>query len=101
MNNEHEFEKHNLFGKVVNYVANFPKLYEKPIKDEIIVNFYLIPEFYNKERINKFLNKINKEINKLIIIKEDNLNNFYIDSELIGYYIDWNIQKANIQAFWF
>jgi hypothetical protein len=63
------------------------------IKDEIIVDFYLIPEFYNNERINKFLNKINKEIDKLIIIKEDNLNNFYIDSEFIGYYIDWNFQN--------
>ena len=62
-------------------------------KKQLIVNFYLIPEFYNKERINKFLNKINKEINKLIIIKEDTLNNFYIDSELIGYYIDWKIQN--------
>jgi hypothetical protein len=63
------------------------------IKDEIIVDFYLIPEFYNNERIDKFLNKINKEIDKLIIIKEDNLNNFYIDSEFIGYYIDWNFQN--------
>ena len=74
-----------------NYKNNFNLILD--IKDEIIVDFYLIPEIYNKERINKFLNKINKEIDKLIIIKEDNLNNFYIDSELIGYYIDWLIQN--------
>jgi hypothetical protein len=74
-----------------NYKNNFNLILD--IKDEIIVDFYLIPEFYNNERINKFLNKINKEIDKLIIIKEDNLNNFYIDSEFIGYYIDWNCQN--------
>jgi hypothetical protein len=74
-----------------NYKNNFNLILD--IKDEIIVDFYLIPEIYNKERINKFLNKINKEIDKLIIIKEDNLNNFYIDSEFIGYYIDWNFQN--------
>ena len=74
-----------------NYKNNFNLILD--IKDEIIVDFYLIPEIYNKERINKFLNKINKEIDKLIIIKEDNLNNFYIDSELIGYHIDWLIQN--------
>jgi hypothetical protein len=74
-----------------NYKNNFNLILD--IKDEIIVDFYLIPEFYNNERINKFLNKINKEIDKLIIIKEDNLNNFYIDSECIGYYIDWNCQN--------
>jgi hypothetical protein len=74
-----------------NYKNNFNLILD--IKDEIIVDFYLIPEIYNKERINKFLNKINKEIDKLIIIKEDDLNNFYIDSELIGYYIDWLIQN--------
>jgi hypothetical protein len=74
-----------------NYKNNFNLILY--IKDEIIVDFYLIPEFYNKERIDNFLNKINKEINKLIIIKEDDLNNFYIDSELIGYYIDWFIQN--------
>lgn len=74
-----------------NYKNNFNLILD--IKDEIIVDFYLIPEIYNKDRINKFLNKINKEIDKLIIIKEDNLNNFYIDSELIGYYIDWLIQN--------
>jgi hypothetical protein len=74
-----------------NYKNNFNLILD--IKDEIIVDFYLIPEFYNNERINKFLNKINKEIDKLIIIKEDNLNNFYIDSEFIGYYIDWNFQN--------
>jgi hypothetical protein len=74
-----------------NYKNNFNLILD--IKDEIIIDFYLIPEFYNNERINKFLNKINKEIDKLIIIKEDNLNNFYIDSEFIGYYIDWNFQN--------
>jgi len=74
-----------------NYKNNFNLILD--IKDEIIVDFYLIPEFYNNERINKFLNKINKEIDKLIIIKEDNLNNFYIDSEFIGYYIDWDFQN--------
>jgi hypothetical protein len=74
-----------------NYKNNFNLILD--IKDEIIVDFYLIPEFYNNERINKFLNKINKEIDKLIIIKEDKLNNFYIDSEFIGYYIDWNCQN--------
>jgi len=74
-----------------NYKNNFNLILD--IKDEIIVDFYLIPEIYNKERINKFINKINKEIDKLIIIKEDDLNNFYIDSELIGYHIDWLIQN--------
>jgi hypothetical protein len=74
-----------------NYKNNFNLILD--IKDEIIVDFYLIPEFYNNERIDKFLNKINKEIDKLIIIKEDNLNNFYIDSEFIGYYIDWDFQN--------
>jgi hypothetical protein len=74
-----------------NYKNNFNLILD--IKDEIIVDFYLIPEFYNKERIDNFLNKINKEIDKLIIIKEDDLNNFYIDSELIGYHIDWLIQN--------
>ena len=74
-----------------NYKNNFNLILD--IKDEIIVDFYLIPEIYNKERINKFLNKINKEIDKLIIIKEYDLNNFYIDSELIGYHIDWLIQN--------
>ena len=61
----------------------------------IIKSFYLVPEFYKLNRLCRFLEIINENLDNYEVKFEDDIHKFYINNQEIAYYCLWNI-KNNI-----
>ena len=79
LNNEHEVVRHNFLGKVVNYISNFPKFYEKAIKDEVKVHTLSDHNMLSIETSKQKLS-INNDLEKQTIsnnLNQQSLSNYY------------------------
>ena len=75
------------------YKKSFFIIFE--VDNFIIKSFYLVPEFYKLNRLCRFLEIINENLDNYQIKVEDNLYKFYINNNEIAYYCLWDI-KNNI-----
>jgi len=75
------------------YKKSFFVIFE--VDNFIIKSFYLVPEFYKLNRLCRFLEIINENLDNYQVKNEDNIFKFYIDNNEIAYYCLWDI-KNNI-----
>jgi hypothetical protein len=87
------YTKRDKYFFIYIYKKSFFIIFE--VDNFIIKSFYLVPEFYKLNRLCRFIEIINENLDNYQIKNEDNLSKFYVNNNEIAYYCLWNI-KNNI-----
>ena len=87
------YTKRDKYFFIYIYKKSFFVIFE--VDNFIIKSFYLVPEFYKLNRLCRFLEIINENLDNYQVKNEDNLSKFYVNNNEIAYYCLWDI-KNNI-----
>lgn len=85
------YTKRDKYFFIYIYKKSFFVIFE--VDNFIIKSFYLVPEFYKLNRLCRFLEIINDNLDNYQIKNEDNIFKFYINNNEIAYYCLWNIEN--------